>query len=70
MDFAQVKEAIEENTITLIDVRNLDEVESSGKIPKSHLIPRKYVWLAVLDRLYVPTKNRGQGFIIFAVVFS
>ena len=60
MDFAQVKEAIEENTITLIDVRNLDEVESSGKIPKSHLIPRKYMYQsAVLDRLFL-LKSRSR----------
>ena len=33
MDFSQVKKGLEENQIILVDVRNLDEIKSMGKIP-------------------------------------
>lgn len=39
MDFVGVKNGLASKTITLIDVRNTDEVASAGKIPGSHNIP-------------------------------
>jgi 3-mercaptopyruvate sulfurtransferase SseA len=41
MDFSDVKQGLESNAILLIDVRNPEEVRTSGKIPGSHNIPRK-----------------------------
>lgn len=45
MDFNAVKEGTEKGSFVLIDVRNKDEVASAGKIPKSQVVPRK--WLSM-----------------------
>ena len=42
MDFGAVRENITTKEFDLIDVRNLDELQSEGKIPGSVHIPRKY----------------------------
>ena len=42
MDFNTVQKGIRSGDFTLIDVRNVNEVQTAGKIPSSHLIPRKY----------------------------
>ena len=41
MDFEGVKNALANNEITLIDVRNPGELQTDGKIPNSHNVPRK-----------------------------
>ncbi len=41
MEFSEVKQGLEANSILLIDVRNPDEVQNLGRIPGSHNIPRK-----------------------------
>ena len=50
MDFEAVKKGINSGDFVLIDVRSPDEVRNDGKIPSSHLIPRKYI-------LYVYEQN-------------
>ena len=42
MDFNEVKEGLISGKFILIDVRNTEEVKECGKIPNSHLIPRKF----------------------------
>ena len=41
MDFSDVRQGLAENNILLIDVRNVEEVRSAGRIPGSYNIPRK-----------------------------
>ena len=41
MDFASVKEGLDQAAFVLIDVRNASEIKASGKIPGSVNIPRK-----------------------------
>ena len=43
MNFESVKVALAGKEITLIDVRNPGELQTDGKIPNSHSIPRKYI---------------------------
>ena len=52
MDFEAVKKGINSGDFVLIDVRSPDEVRNDGKIPSSHLIPRKYI-------LYIHEQNLG-----------
>lgn len=43
MEFSEVKQGLEANSILLIDVRNPDEVQNLGRIPGSYNIPCKYL---------------------------
>ena len=45
MDFSDVRQGLAENSILLIDVRNVEEVKSAGRIPGSYNIPRKLLHL-------------------------
>ena len=56
MDFSEVKEGLISGKFILIDVRNTEEVKECGKIPNSHLIPRKYFFTYIdfkYDTLYM-----------------
>lgn len=43
MDYWDVKERLEDNSITLIDVRDIKEIETDGRIPGAKEIPRELV---------------------------
>ena len=45
MQFSEVKQGLEEKSILLIDVRNPDEIRNMGRIPGSHNIPCKLLFL-------------------------
>ena len=65
MDFNTVQKGIRSGDFTLIDVRNVNEVQTAGKIPSSHLIPRKYSYLLNkhagtlinFRKVFVPTRS-------------
>lgn len=64
MDFNAVKSGIEAKSFVLIDVRNTDEVKSAGKIPQSHVVPRKLcLYFLPVERnlhLGLETVKRGR----------
>ena len=57
MDFEAVKKGINSEDFVLIDVRSPDEVRNDGKIPSSHLIPRKYI--LYIHELKLPKVGKG-----------
>ena len=43
MDYKEVRTGLEDKSLTLLDVRNPDELTKNGKIPGSTNIPCKYM---------------------------
>ena len=43
MDYKEVRTGLEDKSLTLLDVRNPDELTKNGKIPGSINIPCKYM---------------------------
>ena len=43
MDYKEVRTGLEDKSLTLLDVRNPDELRKNGKIPGSTNIPCKYI---------------------------
>ena len=41
IDYEELSKAIEKDQVLVIDVRKHSEMEETGKLPKSHSIPRK-----------------------------
>ena len=42
IDFAKLKLSIESNSVTVVDVRNRNEIEEAGKLPGSYVVPREF----------------------------
>ena len=56
-DFDDVQKGLEDNSIVLVDVRNRDEVQTLGKIPTSHNLPRELL----LQTLPIQMTSRVLG---------
>jgi hypothetical protein len=40
--FSELSESVKKEAVTVVDVRNRDEIKETGKIPNSFCVPRTY----------------------------